>query len=260
VTKVITSGTAVLESARVMRRIAVAVALALAVPVVVPAMPAHAAPPWAWPVVGPVVRAFDPPDSPYGAGHRGIDIGMPVGTTVVAPDDGVVSFAGPVGGRLFLTIDHGGGLTSTASWLGSLLVPRRARVVRGQPVATTNWGHPDLAVPQLHFSVRLNGDYVDPMAYLEPASVSSFIRLAPLNAPAGAAFAMVRMSALANPTSLRAVRLRDGLPAGRTGTGNGTDGKRPVATVPGRPRQDRRRLAGARPAVSRLVARRDRHR
>ena len=110
-----------------MRRIAVAVLLAVAVP----ATPAHAAPPWAWPVVGPVVRAFDPPDSPYGAGHRGIDIGVPVGTTVVAPDDGVVSFAGPVGGRLFVTIDHGGGLTSTASWLGSLLVRKNARVARG---------------------------------------------------------------------------------------------------------------------------------
>ena len=243
-----------------MRRIAVALAVAVVLDMAVAATPARAAPPWAWPVVGPVVRAFDPPDSPYGAGHRGIDIGVPLGTTVVAPDDGVVSFAGPVGGRLFVTIDHGEGLTSTASWLGFLLVRRKARVVRGQPVATTNWGHPDLIVPQLHFSVRLNGDYVDPMAYLEPASVSSFIRLAPLDAPAGAAFAMVRMSALANPTSLRAVRLRDRLAAGRTGTRNGTDRKRPVATVPGGPRQDRGRLAGARPAVSRLVARRDRHR
>jgi hypothetical protein len=239
-----------------MRRIAVAVLLVVAVP----ATPAHAAPPWAWPVVGPVVRAFDPPDSPFGAGHRGIDIGVPVGTTVVAPDDGVVSFAGPVGGRLFVTIDHGGGLTSTASWLSSLLVKKNARVIRGQPVATTGWGHPDLTVPQLHFSVRLHGDYVDPMVYLEPASVSSFIRLAPLDAPAGAAFAMVRMSALANPTPLRAVRLRDRPAGGRTGISNRTDRKRPVAAVPGGPRQDRRRLAGARPAVSRLVAHHDGHR
>jgi hypothetical protein len=255
VTKVTASSAAVLEGAG-MRRIAVAVLLAVAVP----STPARAAPPWAWPVVGPVVRAFDPPDSPYGAGHRGIDIGVPVGTTVVAPDDGVVSFAGPVGGRLFVTIDHGGGLTSTASWLGSLLVRRNAHVVRGQPVATTDWGHPDLAVPQLHFSVRLQGDYVDPMAYLEPASVSSFIRLAPLDAPAGAAFAAVRMSRLANPTALRAVRLRERLAGRRTRDRSGADPDRPVATVPGRPRQDGRRVAGAGPPVSRLVARRDGHR
>src|SRR5215470_806031 len=72
---------------------------------------------WTWPVVGPVIRGFDLPDDPYGSGHRGIDIAVSVGTTIVAPADGAVSFAGPVGGRLFLTIDHGGGLSSTYSWL-----------------------------------------------------------------------------------------------------------------------------------------------
>jgi hypothetical protein len=239
-----------------MRRIAL-VALLL---VTVPVTPARAAAPWAWPVVGPVVRAFDPPDSPYGAGHRGIDIGVAIGTTVVAPDDGVVSFAGPVGGRLFLTIDHGGGLTSTSSWLSSLLVRKNAHVVRGQPVATTEWGHPDLTVPQLHFSARLNGDYVDPMAHLEAPSVSSFIRLAPLDQPAGAAWAAVRMSRLASPTVLRAVRLPGRAVGVGPNDGNGTDRRRALAAVPGRTRSDGRRLAGAGPPVPRLVARRDGHR
>jgi murein DD-endopeptidase MepM/ murein hydrolase activator NlpD len=40
---------------------------------------------WTWPVVGPVIQAFDPPDTPYGSGHRGIDIAAEVGTTIVAP-------------------------------------------------------------------------------------------------------------------------------------------------------------------------------
>ncbi|HET7928822.1 MAG TPA: M23 family peptidase, partial [Actinomycetota bacterium] len=31
---------------------------------------------WAWPVQGPVIRGFDPPDTPFGAGHRGIDIAV----------------------------------------------------------------------------------------------------------------------------------------------------------------------------------------
>jgi len=240
-----------------MRRIAAVVALLL-VTVAVP--PARAATPWTWPVVGPVVRAFDPPDSPYGAGHRGIDIGVAIGTTVVAPDDGVVSFAGPVGGRLFLTIDHGGGLASTSSWLSSLLVRKNAHVVRGQPVATTEWGHPDLTVPQLHFSVRLNGDYVDPLAYLEAPSVSSFIRLAPLEQPAVAAWAAVRMSPLANPTALRAVRLPLRGVGVEPNDRNGTDRRRALATVPGRSRPDGRRLAGAGSSVPRGVARPDGHR
>jgi len=144
---------------------------------------ASAATPWSWPVSGAIVRGFDPPDDPYGAGHRGIDIAAPVGTGGVAPDDGVVTFAGKVGGRLFLTIDHGGGVTSTCSWLTSVLVRKGDRVSRGQPVATTGWGHADLPVPQLHFGVRLNGAYVDPLSYLAPPSVVDLIRLAPLGAP-----------------------------------------------------------------------------
>jgi Peptidase family M23 len=240
-----------------MRRLVVPIVL---VPLVISVAPARAAAPWAWPVVGPVIRAFDPPDSPYGTGHRGIDIGVPVGTTVVAPDDGVVSFAGPVGGRLFVTIDHGGGVASTSSWLTSLLVRRNDRVVRGQPVATTGWGHPDLTVPHLHFRARLDGDYVDPIAYLEAPSVSAFIRLAPLDQPAGAVLAAVRMAPLATPTALRAVRLGDRRLGGGANHGIGAVGKRPVAAVPGWPGQGGRRLAGAGPPLSRVVARRHGHR
>jgi len=131
-------------------------------------------------VVGPVIRGFDLPDDPYGSGHRGIDIAASVGTTIVAPADGIVSFAGPVGGRLFLTIDHGGGLASTFSWLTANLVKKGDVVVRGQPVALTGWGHPGATVPHLHFGVKLNGAYVDPMEYLGPVSLAAFVRLAPI--------------------------------------------------------------------------------
>jgi len=169
--------------------------------------PARAAVPWQWPVSGAIVRGFDPPDDPYGSGHRGIDIAAQVGTVVTAPDDGVVTFAGKVGGRLFLTIDHGGGIFSTCSWLTSVLVHKNDHVVRGQPVATTGWGHTDLAVPHLHFGVRKDGTYVDPTSFLETLSVAGLIRLAPLvgqqaasaAAPLGAS-AVGRMTGLANPS------------------------------------------------------------
>jgi murein DD-endopeptidase MepM/ murein hydrolase activator NlpD len=127
-----------------------------------------------------VIRAFDPPDSPYGSGHRGIDIAAPTGSIAVAPADGTVAFAGPVGGRLFLTIDHGGGVESTFSWV-SVLEVRRGDVVRqGQPVARTGGGHTGDLIPGLHFGVRLDDAYVDPLAYLAPIDVSALIRLAPL--------------------------------------------------------------------------------
>lgn len=135
---------------------------------------------WLWPVLGPVIGAFEPPETPFGAGHRGIDIAAPIGTRVVAPDAGVVAFAGKVGGELFVTLDHGAGVTSTYSWISAALVRKGDVVARGATIARTGRGHPGSAVPHLHFGVRRDGTYLDPLAFLAPMSVSGFIRLAPL--------------------------------------------------------------------------------
>jgi murein DD-endopeptidase MepM/ murein hydrolase activator NlpD len=136
---------------------------------------------WAWPVRGPVIHAFEPPETPFGSGHRGIDVAAPIGTVVVAPEAGIVAFSGKVGGQLFVTLDHGGGLTSTYSWLSETLVRKGDTVPRGAPIARTGPGHAGASVPHLHFGVRLDGAYLDPMEFLEPPSVSDFIRLAPLS-------------------------------------------------------------------------------
>ena len=144
---------------------------------------ARAAGSWTWPIVGPVLRGFDPPDSPFGAGHRGIDIAAAIDTPVLAAAPGVVTFAGPVGGRLFVTIDHGGGLESTYSFLGSIAVRRGATVASGQVIATSGAGHAGVEPAHLHLGVKLNDVYVDPLAYLGPVEVWRFIRLAPLAGP-----------------------------------------------------------------------------
>jgi murein DD-endopeptidase MepM/ murein hydrolase activator NlpD len=150
------------------------------------AQPAPSAPgtagTWTWPVHGPVIGPFEPPQTPFGSGHRGIDIAVPVGTAVVAAEAGAVAFAGPVGGQLFVTLDHGGGLTSTYSWLSAILVRRGDVVAAGAPIARSGAGHAASAVPHLHLGVRRDDVYQDPLAYLGPASVSGFIRLAPLAA------------------------------------------------------------------------------
>ena len=141
---------------------------------------AHASGDWTWPVVGPVIRAFDPPDSPFGSGHRGIDIAAAVGTPVHAAAAGTVTFAGPVGGRLFVTVDHGAGLESTYSFLSSISVRRGDLVSQGQAIARSGTGHAGDVVPDLHFGVKLADVYVDPLEYLGPLEVWRFIRLAPL--------------------------------------------------------------------------------
>ena len=224
--------------------------------------PAHAAVPWVWPVVGPIIRGFDPPDDPYGAGHRGIDIAADLSTVIVAPDDGVVTFAGKVGGKLFLTIDHGGGLSSTCSWLNGVMVRKGDHVRRGQPVALSGWGHPDEPVSHLHFGVRRDGTYVDPLDYLAWPSVAELIRLAPLDASTTTRRALAgRMTGLAYPTMARAA----GVGGPGVGSVPGRRGDayrgRTVVAVPG----DRTAI-GVRPrwrtgaSVHRLVARHRRHR
>jgi murein DD-endopeptidase MepM/ murein hydrolase activator NlpD len=135
---------------------------------------------FSWPVSGPVIRGFDPPDSPYGAGHRGIDIAVAVGTPILAPEAGSVSFAGRVGGELFVTIDHGGGLSSTYSWISAAAVRKGDVVARGQTIGATGTGHPGASVPHLHFGVKLDGEYVDPLELLAPLGVQDLIRLVPI--------------------------------------------------------------------------------
>jgi murein DD-endopeptidase MepM/ murein hydrolase activator NlpD len=135
---------------------------------------------YAWPVQGPVLRGFEPPPDPYSAGHRGIDIAAPFGTTITAPNDGTVAFAGWVGGSLFISIDHSDGVRTTYSWLSEVQVSTGDLVVRGQAIGLTGHGHPDVATPHLHFGARIGSTYIDPMLLLERGSVVGLIHLAPL--------------------------------------------------------------------------------
>src|SRR5690554_4726087 len=69
---------------------------------------------WRWPVDGTrmLMRPYIAPATPYGPGHRGIDVGAS-SDVVYAPADGVVHFAGTVVDRPVLSIRHGGGLLSS---------------------------------------------------------------------------------------------------------------------------------------------------
>lgn len=54
-----------------------------------------------------VVRHFDPPDSTWGAGHRGVDLLGHPGQSVRAALAGTVTFAGVLAGRGVVVVDHG---------------------------------------------------------------------------------------------------------------------------------------------------------
>ncbi|MCH1868680.1 murein hydrolase activator EnvC [Nocardioides sp. CFH 31398] len=62
---------------------------------------------WPLPPVPEVVAYFDPPDGPYGRGHRGVDLAGWVGAPVRAALPGTVTYAGPLAGRGVVVVDHG---------------------------------------------------------------------------------------------------------------------------------------------------------
>lgn len=141
----------------------VLVALSTVWPAGLPA--AGAAPSWHWPI-GPghaLTRPFIAPATAFGAGHRGIDLAAPPGTTVLAPADGVVHFAGTVVDRPVLSIRHADGLVSSfepvATWLS-----QGAVVARGSAIGRTTTGH--CRSPCLHFGVRRYGEYLSPLVFL----------------------------------------------------------------------------------------------
>ncbi|QWS34302.1 M23 family metallopeptidase [Curtobacterium sp. L6-1] len=124
---------------------------------------------WDWPTRTRVVqRPWEAPTSDYGPGHRGLDVAAPPGTPVVAPDAGTIAFAGPVGGRSVVTVDHGDGLVSTLDPVEPT-VRKGDPVERGQRVGTAGPGHCASATPCLHLGARVDGRYVDPLPFLTPA-------------------------------------------------------------------------------------------
>ena len=120
---------------------------------------------WQWPVRPVLIeRAFVAPAHDYAPGHRGIDLRPTLDDDVRAPADGVVAFAGSVAGRGILTIDHGGGLVTTFEPVVTELAVG-AVVAQGDVVASlTGGGHS--APGTVHFGVRLDGEYINPVLLL----------------------------------------------------------------------------------------------
>jgi murein DD-endopeptidase MepM/ murein hydrolase activator NlpD len=123
-----------------------------------------------------VVAGFDPPDSPWGSGHRGVDLLGTAGQVVRAALPGRVSFAGALAGRGVVVVDHGGTRTTYE--------PVDANVSLGDPVAA---GDPigRLALPGSHCLPRacLHWGWIEGAeTYLDPLRLvgAGPVRLLPL--------------------------------------------------------------------------------
>ncbi|WP_406480169.1 murein hydrolase activator EnvC family protein [Streptomyces platensis] len=144
---------------------------------------APAAPPdkdRSWPVGGPagaqptVVRGWEPPPSPWAAGHRGVDLAASAGAVVRAAAPGRVAYAGTVAGRGVLTLEVSRSghppLRTTYEPVRST-VRKGQRVKAGQPVAVLQPDGPfHCREPCLHWGLRRDKSYLDPLSLL-PRSV-----------------------------------------------------------------------------------------
>ncbi len=124
---------------------------------------------YAAPAPGRVLRAFDPPGSAFGAGHRGVDLELAPGAPVRSAGSGRVTFAGPVAGMRWVSVAHVDGHLTTYGPLADLAVRAGDRVERGQRLAVLavgghGYGGQDTG---LHWGARdPTGAYVDPLGLL----------------------------------------------------------------------------------------------
>lgn len=99
--------------------------------------------------------------------HTGLDIGAPAGTSIVAASDGTVIYSDWFGsyGKAVL-IDHGGGIVTLYAHNSVLTVSKGQRVKRGNTIAKAG-STGNSTGPHLHFEVRKNGAYVDPLPWVK---------------------------------------------------------------------------------------------
>ena len=109
------------------------------------------------PTGGAVLSGFEP--GPGYAGHWGADFEAGPDGLVRAAAGGTVTWSGPVADNLAVTIDHGGGLRTSYSYLSHALVVRGREVERGAVVGAAGG---DGGQVHVHLSVRLGSTYVDP--------------------------------------------------------------------------------------------------
>lgn len=98
--------------------------------------------------------------------HNGLDLAAPGGSPILAAYDGEViaaDYSSSMGN--YIMIDHGDSLYTIYMHASALYVSKGATVSRGQQIAAVGTTGRSTG-NHLHFGVRLNGEYVNPMSYL----------------------------------------------------------------------------------------------
>ena len=122
-----------------------------------------------WPARGWVSSGFGYRKSPFTGlreFHKGIDIATRLGTPVIAPADGIVTYVGRKGGfGKIIIINHGYGIVTRYAHLLKTFKKSRQKVKRGEKIAAVgNTGRSTGS--HLHYEIRVDGVAVNPWNYL----------------------------------------------------------------------------------------------
>jgi murein DD-endopeptidase MepM/ murein hydrolase activator NlpD len=142
--------------------------------------PAHAGDgSWLWPLGDRrVAGGFDPPDTEYSAGHRGVDLPGQLGESVRAVAPGRVTFAASVGGVGVVTVDHGGERSTYQPV--EPVVHRGDIVAAGDVLGRLDGAGSHCPTACLHLGRLASESYLDP---LERLGTASHVRLVDPDGP-----------------------------------------------------------------------------
>ena len=126
---------------------------------------------WPCPASSRITSSFGDRESPTAGAstnHKGIDIGAPTGSNIVAAAGGTVTISTySYSAGNYVMINHGGGVSTVYMHCSKLLVSVGDTVKKGDVIAKV--GSTGYSTgPHLHFGIRQNGTYVNPSNYVSP--------------------------------------------------------------------------------------------
>lgn len=119
-----------------------------------------------WPVSGRIISGFGQRSD--GTHNDGINMSVPLGTSVHAAEGGTVAYAGSElkGYGNLILLRHDNGWVTAYAHNDQLMVKRGDKVQRGQVISTAGRSG-SVDQPQVHFELRQGSKPVDPVPFLE---------------------------------------------------------------------------------------------
>lgn len=104
--------------------------------------------------------------------HKGVDLAAPAGTPIRASADGTVERADWFSGYgLFVALEHGGEIETRYGHMSRLNVAAGQRVRKGDVIGYVGSTGRSTG-PHLHYEVRIAGEAVNPMPYLQAGNIA----------------------------------------------------------------------------------------